>query len=157
MDTKAMAIQIGIVIGLPQLQLDDRGLALVQIEGCPSLHIEADPDGQCLHLYSIVASNVHSVLHDACLMLLKGNTFGSKTGGASLAFDEPAGEIILCARLEDMVVGADALKNYLERFAAAAKYWVAEYEMHARTSARAAAPQNAVAFRRDWQLLAGRV
>jgi hypothetical protein len=86
-----------------------------------------------------------------------GNTFGSKTGGASLAFDEPAGEIILCARLEDMVVGADALKNYLERFAAAAKYWVAEYEMHARTSARAAAPQNAVAFRRDWQLLAGRV
>ncbi|MFM0305569.1 type III secretion system chaperone [Paraburkholderia sediminicola] len=157
MDTKAIATQIGIVIGLPQLQLDDRGLALVQIDGCPSLHIEADPDGQCLHLYSIIALNLDSVPHEACLMLLKGNAFGGKTGGASLAFDEPAGEIILCARLEDMVIGADALKNYLEHFAAAAKYWITEYETHARTSARAAAPQNAAAFRRDWQLLAGRV
>ncbi|WP_153099994.1 type III secretion system chaperone [Paraburkholderia hayleyella] len=126
MDVLKLIEQIGAVIGLPQLKLDARGLARVRIEGSPDLNLEADNEVNCLHLYSTIGTIPETLTLDLCEKLLTANTFGSKTGGASLALDKLGGEIILCHRIESDDMKAETVQATLERFVAAAEYWVKE-------------------------------
>ncbi|WJF89312.1 type III secretion system chaperone [Paraburkholderia bonniea] len=126
MDINKLIEQIGAVIGLPQLKLDARGLARVRIEGSPDLNLEADKEVNCLHIYSTIIPTPDDLGVELCEKLLSANTFGSKTGGASLALDKLGNEVILCHRIESDDMKAETVQAILERFVAAAEYWVKE-------------------------------
>lgn len=108
--------QIGSVIGLPTLKLDERGLACVRIQDAPDLNLEYDEAAQCLHLYSVVGTVGQHSPAPMLTSLLVANAFGARTGGSTLGIDDLNGDLVLATRIETSQMPPTTLLNILERF-----------------------------------------
>jgi len=115
--------QIGSVIGLPALKLDERGLACVRIQDAPDLSLEYDEAARCLHLYSVLGSLPQDSSTSVLTALLAANAFGAKTGGAAIGVDDLNGDIILSTRIETSQFPPTTLLGLLERFVHNAEQW----------------------------------
>ncbi len=115
--------QIGSVIGLPTLKLDERGLACVRIQDAPDLNLEYDEAAQCLHLYSVVGTIGQHSPASMLTSLLVANAFGARTGGSTLGIDDLNGDLVLSTRIETSQMPPTTLLNILERFVHNAEQW----------------------------------
>ena len=84
-------------LGLSSLDLNESGVASLQIGEHLILNIEPDPDGSHCHLYSSLCrlpsdDESRLRLYDA---LLRANNFGKGTAGATFSVDHQHGEILL--------------------------------------------------------------
>lgn len=115
--------QIGAVIGLPALKLDERGLACVRIQDAPDLNLEYDEAAQCLHLYSVVGTLSQDSPPAVLTSLLIANAFGARTGGAAIGIDDLNGDLVLSTRIETSQMPPNTLLSLLERFVHNAEQW----------------------------------
>lgn len=123
MEAKDLLSSYGQLVGLHGLAFDAHGCARLKFSEDVAVNLEADPAGECVHLYSVlgpVPSNERERLYRE---LLEGNLFGTRTRGATLAIDKVQEEVILCRRLELATADADALKQVLEEFVSASEHW----------------------------------
>ncbi|VVE48064.1 hypothetical protein PIN31115_04501 [Pandoraea iniqua] len=116
--------QIGSVIGLPALKLDERGLACIRIQDAPDMNLEYDEPARCLHIYSIIGSLPDDAPAQTLASLLSANAFGARTGGAIIGIDDLNGDVVLATRIESSQLPPTTLLGILERFVHNAEQWV---------------------------------
>lgn len=110
-------------VGAPHLQFDANGCVNLVFNGTTGIDLEIDPDGHCLHVYSVLAPCPATAPESLCRKLLEANAFGRQTHGAALAIDGSTQDLLLCRRLElEGATGASVAKG-LEDFLEAVQHW----------------------------------
>jgi hypothetical protein len=112
MDPDQLLQSLGLSLDLPNLRFDGNGCARLLIDDAPALNFERDANG-AIHLYSVLAPLPPDGREALFANLLRGNLFGESTAGASLAIDEPRGEILICRTVVEVFV--DAAQNWAGR------------------------------------------
>jgi hypothetical protein len=126
-------------LGLPDLQFDANGCARLVIDNAPALNFERDARG-AIHLYSVVGPLPPEGREAVFAQLLQGNLFGESTAGATLAIDQPRGEILLCRTVVCELTPAPAFAWLVDVFVDAAQDW------HSRLSRAPEADKAAAPF-----------
>ena len=124
MNINELIKELGVALGMPDLQLNPEGCARLVFDGTTAINLEVDAERGCLHLYSLLGS-VPLERRDAVLYsMLKGNLFGNKTAGATLAIDSLCEEAVLCRSIELEYLSVPRLTNILEKFVKVTELWV---------------------------------
>ncbi|WP_345738930.1 type III secretion system chaperone [Prosthecobacter algae] len=107
-------LEAGLLLGLPGLALSEQGTCRLVFDGRLEVDFELLPDGQTLHLSSVVSL---LDLEDAASLgaLLRANVLGSQTGGGYFSLS-PAGEVLFERRLHMETVGLTGFIQEVERF-----------------------------------------
>ena len=133
MNINELIKELGLALGLPDLQLNPEGCARLVFDGSIAINLEVDAERGCLHLHSLLGS-VPREGRDALLYsMLKGNLFGNKTAGATLSIDSLREEAVLCRSLELDYLSVPRLTDVLEKFAAVTELWVQKIDEKSHT------------------------
>ena len=128
MNINELIKELGVALGLPDLQLNPEGCARLVFDGTTAINLEVDAERGCLQLYSLLGS-VPREGRDALLYsMLKANLFGNKTAGAALSIDSLREEAILCRSFELEYLSMPQLKDMLEKFVQVTELWVQKVE-----------------------------
>ena len=124
MNINELIKELGLALGLPDLQLNPEGCARLVFDGSIAINLEVDAERSCLHLHSLLG-RVPREGRDALLYsMLKGNLFGNKTAGATLSIDSLREEAVLCRSIELDYLSVPRLKDILEKFVQVTELWV---------------------------------
>ncbi|TDU70724.1 Tir chaperone family protein CesT [Prosthecobacter fusiformis] len=107
-------LEVGLLLGQPGLALSEHGTCRLAFDGRLEVDFELLPDGQTLHLSSVVSL---LDLEDATSLgaLLRANVLGSQTGGAYFSLS-PAGEILFERQLHMETIDLTGFTQEIERF-----------------------------------------
>lgn len=115
--------ELGEMLNLPDLKLNEHGVAGLIADKQYSIGIEYSSSDSVIHIYSKVMDLSGPLEGDLCRKLLSINAYGNETGGATLAWDEVHHEIILCKRVDMEVASSGYLKNIIEKFIDHVERW----------------------------------
>lgn len=123
MDAQTLIKELGPVINLPDLALDENNVCRVEFDDMP-VDFEALPDGSMLYIYAQV-SPVPAVGKREKLFtrLLTGNLFGGETLGATLGYDLNQESIVMHLALPVEKTDFPDFQTALERFLDRLKFW----------------------------------
>jgi hypothetical protein len=138
MDPDQLLQSLGLSLDLPNLRFDGNGCARLLIDDAPALNFERDANG-AIHLYSVLAPLPPDGREALFANLLRGNLFGESTAGASLAIDEPRGEILICRTVVAELMTGPAFVTMVEVFVDAAQNWAGRITHAPSSSASTAA------------------
>jgi len=128
MNADELIKDLGVALGLPDLGLNPESCARLVFDGTTAINLEVDTERGCLHLHSLLGS-VPREGRDALLYsMLKGNLFGNKTAGATLAIDSLREEAVLCRSIELEYLSVPRLMDILEKFVKVTELWVQKVE-----------------------------
>lgn len=122
-DANDLVAELGVLIKLPGLKLNEHGVASLVADKTFSVNIEHSPADDVLHIYSKIMDLSGPIDDILCRKLMAFNAYGNETGGAALAWDELHHEIILWRRIDLEVASPGYLKNVLECFMDQVERW----------------------------------
>lgn len=122
-DAQAIVSELGTLLKLPDLKLNDQGVASLIADKSFSVSLEYSAVDEVIHLYSKVMDLDGPVSDVICRKLMALNAYGNETGGASFAWDELHHEIILWKRVDLQVANPHYLMKVLERFLDQVERW----------------------------------
>ena len=123
MHIKDALLELWNQLGISGLSLDESGFCRLIIDRQLMVDIEqAEGEGE-LHLHSALGSLPAGRREALYATLLAANLFGSETGGAVLALDETAGEIVLFRSLRMVEMDYPTFVSTLEGFIQQVEIW----------------------------------
>ncbi len=125
MDAQSLIKELGPIIKLPDLALDENNVCRVEFDDMP-VDFEALPDGSMLYIYAQVIPVPLSGREKLFSRVLIGNLFGGETLGATLGYDVNQEAIIMHIALSVENTTYPDFQTILERFLDRLKYWRGE-------------------------------
>ncbi|WP_175330489.1 type III secretion system chaperone [Candidatus Ichthyocystis hellenicum] len=122
-DAQNLITELGELLKLPSLKLNDQGVAALIADKSFSVNLEYSAVDGVIHLYSKVMDLDGPVSDVVCRKLMALNAYGNETGGASFAWDELHHEIILWKRVDLKIATAQYLSGVLEQFLDQVERW----------------------------------
>jgi hypothetical protein len=123
MEAQELLSSYGQLVGLRGVAFDAHGCARLKFSEDAAVNLEADPAGECIHLYAVLGPVPSTSRERLYRELLEGNLFGTRTRGGALAIDKVQEEVILCRRVDLARADASALKQMLDEFVSATQHW----------------------------------
>lgn len=109
--------------GLTSLSFNEDGCARLRFGEDVSVNLEADANGDCIHLYAVLGPLPAGPREPLYADLLEANLFGQATGGSTLAVDSVQQELVLCRRADMEAGDVQQFAQLLDAFAAMAMQW----------------------------------
>lgn len=126
MTPKTLIAMLGQKMSLPDLCLDEQGLAKLIFDGQLEVHIEYGAMANQLYFYTLLGQVPATGKAVVFEKLLVGNLFGTVTHGGVLAIDPLTGDMLITTTLNpdktDMVDFEKALENHVM----AAEQWISK-------------------------------
>lgn len=125
MDTNELLRPLAEALGLTELTLDDQGTCALVLDDRLPVTLALDDASATLHLYCVLGPGPEDLLHQAACYaaMLDANLFGRGTGGATLAMDPDAGDMVLCRSLPLTQTTPESLLDAAELLIQAADSW----------------------------------
>ncbi|CUT17092.1 MULTISPECIES: type III secretion system chaperone [Candidatus Ichthyocystis] len=127
-DAKSLVVELGSLLKLPGLKLNEQGVASLIADKKFSVNLEHSSVDGVIHIYSKVMDLDGPVSDVICRKLMALNAYGNETSGASFAWDELHHEIILWRRVDLQVANAHYLMGVLELFLDQVERWRSRLE-----------------------------
>lgn len=115
--------ELGALMNMPQLALDENGTCQLVFDKCIEVNFEQSPDGQALFLYSVVSAIPPEGREAFYEQLLEANLFGGGTGGATFAVNPDSGEVVLFQTVATETVEFSAFAKMLESYVDQLQSW----------------------------------
>lgn len=123
MDAQSLIKELGPIIKLPDLALDENNVCRVEFDDMP-VDFEALPDGTMLYIYAQVAPVPPVDKREKLFTrLLTGNLFGGETLGSTLGYDLNQESIVMHIALPVEKTTFPDFQTTLERFLDRLKFW----------------------------------
>ncbi|AGC50465.1 type III secretion system chaperone [Lawsonia intracellularis] len=123
MDAQSLIKELGPIINLPDLALDENNVCRVEFDDMP-VDFEALPDGSMLYIYAQVSPVPPPGRREKLFTrLLTGNLFGGETLGSTLGYDINQESIVMHIALAVEKNSFSDFQTTLERFLDRLKFW----------------------------------
>lgn len=132
MTAEQLLLDLGQVIELPDLSLDEHGCARLMFDGKLPMQLEHDEAAQALMLYFVLETIPPEGREAVFQQLLKGNLFGATTAGSTLAIDDLNNDIVLWQRVMLETATGEKLARIIEQMLDVAEQW--QVRLKERTS-----------------------
>ena len=114
MDFTTAIQELGGLLGLPELKLDEDQTCTLTLDGDVSITLELDADaGEALFYASLGAVEDSEAGYRQALSL---SLLGAHTGGAALSLDDSTGELVLWKRRSAVFADGEELQKALSAF-----------------------------------------
>lgn len=122
MNIRDVLAELGHQMGL-NVTLNDEGVCRLVFDDRFSVDVEASPDNDAVHLYSVLCPVPPENKEPFYERLLEANLFGGDTGGAWFALDGVHGEVVLNRTVKMTNTDYQDFADLLEAFVAHLESW----------------------------------